>query len=1012
MPRISISTTAIAAAVGVLIFPVFMSSQGQGRRIGQLEVEDIDARPVAAREVLVKLRSPLPGSRAADIAADVDPESIEAVGRTGVFRIRSRSLGAAALVAALSRRPDVLYAEPNFVVHTFDDPNDPMFPQLWGLKNIGQIVSGAAAGTPGADIRAIEGWEVALGSTSNVVGVVDTGIDYNHPDLAANIWSAPGPFTVVIGGVPIRCEAGTHGFNAINKTCDPMDDHNHGTHVSGTIGAIGNNAVGVAGINWVASIMGLKFLSAGGSGTIADAIHAMDFALQVKTIFAGTGGANIRILSNSWGGGGFSQTFFDLVKEANDQNMLFVAAAGNSGISNDYIASYPASYVAPNVVAVAATTNTDTRASFSNYGAKTVHLGAPGTNVLSTVRAGAYTFASGTSMATPHVSGAGALVLSHCAINTAELKEALVQSVDSLASLATLTISGGRLNVRRAIDSCSMPPTPPTSLRAIGGDKQVRLVWTPGTNATGYRVKRSMTAGGPYATVASNIRALQYVDTGLSNGTTYYYVVSATNILGESGHSTEASATPALPSDVIISSFTAPTSVAAGSSVTISVTTKNQGTGSATESTTRFYISTNGVVDAGDTRLAEVQAVPPLAPGLAATVSMSIGVPSTLATGVHYLIAKADADDVLFENQEANNTSLRTVTVGPDLLISTLTVPAVAAPGAAVVADFVVRNQGASPAGSSTLRFFWSANSALDASDTPLTHVDLAPIGAAASAPGQVTLTVPAGAATGTHYVIADADASKVVVESSETNNAAARAVRVGGDLIIAAFDAPAVGGAGAMVTIGDTTKNSGASAIGASVTHFYLSADAVLTAIDTLLGTRSVEALAANQTSVGATPIMLPAGTPAGYYYLFARADGPNVVSETQESNNGAIRSFSVGPDLTVLITSTPWPIVAGTPAAVQDKVSNRGGGEAGPSVVMYYLSTNYILDAGDQLLASRSIDALGPGASNIGTVSIAVPAGTAPGYYYVIAKADAGVAVAEVSETNNNWQQVILVK
>ena len=197
------------------------------------------------------------------------------------------------------------------------------------------------AGNTGADISAVEGWDIALGTASIVVGVVDTGIDYNHPDLAANIWSAPAPFTVVIGGVSITCEAGTHGFNAITRTCDPMDDHNHGTHVSGTIGAVGNNAVGVAGVNWVSSIMGLKFLSASGSGPIADAADAMDFAIQVKTIFAGTGGANIRILSNSWGGGGFSQTMLDLIKEANDQEMLFVAAAGNSGISNDFIPAYP-----------------------------------------------------------------------------------------------------------------------------------------------------------------------------------------------------------------------------------------------------------------------------------------------------------------------------------------------------------------------------------------------------------------------------------------------------------------------------------------------------------------------------------------------------------------------------------------------------------------------------------------------------------------------------------------------
>ena len=1009
MTRLSASLTVIVVAIGVLLFPALMTSQG--RRIGNQEVEDVDNRPAAAREVLVKMRSRMPSVQAAKIVAGVDAESVEQVGRSGLFRVRSRSFGASALIAALARRPDVVYAEPNYIVTTFAEPNDPMYPNLWGLKNIGQAVNGGAAGTPGADISATQAWDVAIGTPSNVVAVVDTGIDYNHPDLAANVWSAPAPFTVVIGGVPITCAAGTHGFNAINRTCDPLDDHNHGTHVSGTIGAIGDNSIGVAGVNWTASIMGLKFLSAGGSGSIADAVDAIDFGIQVKTIFAATGGANIRILSNSWGGGGFSQAFFDQVMEANDQEMLFVAAAGNSGISNDFIPSYPASYAAPNVVAVLATTNTDARASFSNYGIKTVHLGAPGANVLSTIRNGGYAFYSGTSMATPHVSGAGALVLSYCALNTSELKDTLVQSTDPVAALATLTISGGRLNVRRAIDSCSAPPSAPPSLNAFAGDKQVRLAWAQGTNATSYRVMRSTVAGGPYTQVTSGVRALQYVDTGLVNGTTYFYVVSATNVLGESGNSPEASATPALPPDVIISAFSAPGSAAAGSPVTVSVTTKNQGTGTAEPSTTRFYISANGVVDSGDIRIDQAQSVPSLGPGSAATESMSIVIPSNLSVGSHYLLAKADADDVLFENQENNNIYLRTLTIGPDLIVSALTVPAVAAPGAAVTADYSVRNQGASQAAASTLRFFWSANSALDATDTLLAQLALAPIDGAGTASGQATLTIPAGAATGTHYIIAEADSLKVISESSENNNATSRAVLIGGDLVISTFDAPAAGGIGVPFTIGDTTKNTGASAISASVTHFYLSADAVLTAIDPLIGTRPVAALAAGQASVGTTSVTIPAGTAAGYYYLFARADGPNVVTETQEGNNGAIRSFGVGPDLIVSITSTPWPILPVTPALVKDSVSNRGGGEAGPFAVMYYLSTNYSLEPGDQLLATRTIDALAAGASNVGSVTIVVPVGTAPGYYYVIAKADAGGSVAEVSETNNYWQQLIRV-
>ena len=228
----------------------------------------------------------------------------------------------------------------------------------------------------------------------------------------------------------ITCQAGSHGFNAITRTCDPMDDHNHGTHVAGTIGAAGNNAAGVTGVNWIASVMGLKFLNAAGSGTVADAIDSIDFAMQVKSIFAASGSANVRVLSNSWGGGEFSQALLDQIMAAGEDEMLFVAAAGNNGLPNDILPTYPASYAAPSVVAVAATTNTDARAFFSNYGKNTVHLGAPGADILSTLRGGAYGYLSGTSMAAPHVSGAAVLALSHCSLNTSSLKTVLVDVVD------------------------------------------------------------------------------------------------------------------------------------------------------------------------------------------------------------------------------------------------------------------------------------------------------------------------------------------------------------------------------------------------------------------------------------------------------------------------------------------------------------------------------------------------------------------------------------------------------
>src|SRR5262249_38325186 len=178
----------------------------------------------------------------------------------------------------------------------------------------------------------------------------------------------------------------------------------------------GNNGVGVVGVNWTTSIIGAKFLNASGSGSTADAVNAIDFVIKTKQAFASSNAANVRVLSNSWGGGGFSQALLDEVNLANSNDILFVAAAGNNASNNDATPFYPASFNAPNVIAVAATDYTDHLASFSNYGTKSVLLAAPGVGIVSTTIGNTYSNFSGTSMATPHVSGAAALVLSHCGL--------------------------------------------------------------------------------------------------------------------------------------------------------------------------------------------------------------------------------------------------------------------------------------------------------------------------------------------------------------------------------------------------------------------------------------------------------------------------------------------------------------------------------------------------------------------------------------------------------------------
>jgi subtilisin family serine protease len=343
-----------------------------------------------------------------------------------------------AALAAYRRNPNVLYAEPNYLVQLETTPNDPQFSQLWGLNNTGQT-----GGTFDADIDAVEAWDTTTGGGTTVVAVIDTGVDYNHPDLAANIWTNPGE---IAGNSQDDDGNGyvddVHGYDFVNFDGDPMDDNSHGTHVSGTIGAVGNNGVGVAGVNWNVQIMALKFLDAFGGGYTEGAILALDYAVAM--------GATVS--NNSWGGGGYSQALYDAIRGAQASGHIFVAAAGNAGSNNDSFPFFPASYDLDNIVAVAATDHNDNLASFSNYGAASVDLGAPGVNILSTTPANTYDTFSGTSMATPHVAGVIALVQElHPEWTYGQVVTQILSTVDPVAALAGSTLSGGRLNAAAAV---------------------------------------------------------------------------------------------------------------------------------------------------------------------------------------------------------------------------------------------------------------------------------------------------------------------------------------------------------------------------------------------------------------------------------------------------------------------------------------------------------------------------------------------------------------------------------
>ncbi len=379
-------------------------------------------------------------------------------------------------LARLRGNSQVLYAEPNYIVTAAATPNDPRFAELYGLDNNGQT-----GGTPDADIDAPEAWDSQTG-TDVVVAVIDTGLDYNHEDIAGNVWSNPGE--IPNNGIDDDNNGyidDTRGWDFVNGDNDPFDDNDHGTHVSGTIAAVGNNGIGVAGVNWSARIMPLKFLSARGSGSTADAISALDYAVMMGA----------RISNNSWGGGAFSQALFDSIAAAQTAGHLFVAAAGNSSVNTDTSPSYPASYDLDNIVSVAATDDNDALASFSNFGALSVDLGAPGVSILSTTPANTYSSFSGTSMASPHVAGVAALVLAaDPSLDLVGLKAVLMDSVDAISALAGITVTGGRLNAANAVAGLvRVVVTPATATIAAGNNQQYSA--TGGTAPYTWRVSDS-----------------------------------------------------------------------------------------------------------------------------------------------------------------------------------------------------------------------------------------------------------------------------------------------------------------------------------------------------------------------------------------------------------------------------------------------------------------------------------------------------------------------------------------
>ncbi|WP_394799955.1 S8 family peptidase [Hymenobacter translucens] len=422
-----------------------------------VELAGVPGKNYVANEILVKFKAGASDQARSNALARIKGEVAERILTKAMVRAGDeeglhlvRTPLAALEAVSLMKGEEIVYAEPNWIYTHAAASTDTYFANgsLWGMYG--------DASTPANQYgsQAAEAWAAGhTGSASVVLGIIDEGVQFNHPDLAGQIWTNPYDPADGVDNDGNGYIDDIHGWdfdgnnNSVYDGGSRGDLDDHGTHVAGTIGAK-SNGTGVVGVTWNATMISCKFLGRRG-GTTANAVKAVDYLNDLKSRH----GMNLVASNNSWGGGGFSQALSDAVSRANTQNILFVAAAGNGGSDgvgddNDVTASFPSNLNLPNVIAVAAITNTGAKSSFSNYGATTVDIGAPGSGIYSTTAYNTYSSYNGTSMATPHVTGGVALYAStHPGATAEQIKSAVLGSAVPTPSLAGKCVTGGRLNV-------------------------------------------------------------------------------------------------------------------------------------------------------------------------------------------------------------------------------------------------------------------------------------------------------------------------------------------------------------------------------------------------------------------------------------------------------------------------------------------------------------------------------------------------------------------------------------